>query len=351
MRQGAVAGRCRPLEVARNEARVRNGPSKADRIRSSKRHKPPLFSVLIPTYNRANLVIRALDSVAAQSFRDFETVLIDDGSIDGTLSTVWRWSKRTGLPVTSIWKPNGGAHSAYNLGVRHARGEYIVVLGSDDQLLPDALQKMADAWASIPAAQKHRYCAVLGHGLHSQSRRLVGDPYPRDVWDSDFLQMKQRWDIGGDKPGAYRRDLLLRHPFPVFEGERFMRESYVIKQLAQQYSTRFVNESFQLFEYQRDGLSASVRTLRVSSPRGMALCYRDEANRHSVGFPLSQRFDAHLQYVRHACNAGIGLRAQYRQIESRRWLLLALPFGLIKHWRDRLVEAPQQQVLSGSHAN
>ena len=312
--------------------------------------RPPLFSVLIPTYNRARLVVRALDSVATQSFRDFETVVIDDGSSDGTLSAVRRWSKRTGLPVTSIWKPNGGAHSAYNLGVHHARGAYIVVLGSDDQLLPDALQKMANAWASIPALQRQAYCAVLGHGLHWQSRRLVGDPYPRDVWDSDFLQMKQHWGISGDKPGAYRRDLLLKHPFPVFEGERFMRESYVIKRLAQQYRTRFVNESFQFFEYQRDGLSASVRRLRVTSPRGMALCYRDEANRHTVGFSTAQRFDAHLQYVRHACNAGIALREQWKQIESHRWLLLALPFGLLKHWRDRVAETPQQQALSGSHS-
>ncbi|MDZ4078812.1 MULTISPECIES: glycosyltransferase family 2 protein [Hydrocarboniphaga] len=348
MSHGRTARRCGPVaEVVGPHRKPAHPPPPV----SAPRKPPPLFTVLIPTYNRAHLVTRALNSVAAQEFSDFEIVVVDDGSSDGTLGEVRRWSQRTGLPVTSIWKPNGGAHSAYNLGVRQARGEYIVVLGSDDQLLPDALRKMADAWASIPAAKKQAYCAVLGHGLHWSSRRLAGDPYPHDVWDSDFLQMKQRWGISGDKPGAYRRDLLMRHPFPVFEGERFMRESFVIKQLAQRYRTRFVNESFQLFEYQRDGLSASVRRLRVSSPRGMALCYRDEANRHTVGFSPGQRFEAHLQYVRHACNAGIGLRAQCGQIESRTWLLLALPFGLVKHWRDRLADAPQRQALGGRRAD
>ncbi|MDD3763917.1 MAG: glycosyltransferase family 2 protein [Nevskiales bacterium] len=295
---------------------------------------PPLFSILIPTYNRAELVPRALDSVAVQCWRDFEIVVVDDGSTDDTVATVRRWSGRRAQALRLLRQPHGGVHVAYNTGVAAARGALIVVLGSDDQLLPDALRRLARCWNGIPAAQRHAYCGVVGHGLHWHNGARVGDAYPRSPFDSNYLDLTLSRRVRGDKPGAYRRDLLLQHPFPTHAGEPFMRESYVLKRLALDYRTRYVDQAFQYFDYQHDGLSAQVRRLRLSSPCGMSRYFLEDANRYTRGYGAARRHEAHVRYVRYALNAGTGLRQQYRQIRHKGWWLAALPFGAVKSLRD-----------------
>jgi glycosyltransferase involved in cell wall biosynthesis len=99
----------------------------------------PLFSVIIPTYNRRLLLARALESVRGQVFRDFETIVVDDGSTDGTaeyLATLC-------ATITTIRQQNGGPSAARNAGARVARGEYLAFLDSDDELLPSALASCA----------------------------------------------------------------------------------------------------------------------------------------------------------------------------------------------------------------
>ncbi len=100
-------------------------------------------SVVIPAYNRRTLVLATLESVRAQTFTDLEVIVVDDGSTDGTPTEVARWIAATGdgrfrlkaLPV------NGGKPAAVNTGFRQIHGKFVIVLDSDDILLPDALSR------------------------------------------------------------------------------------------------------------------------------------------------------------------------------------------------------------------
>jgi glycosyltransferase involved in cell wall biosynthesis len=97
----------------------------------------PLVSVIIPTYNRADLVQEALASVKAQTFRDFEIVVVDDGGTDGTCETL-----ATGQEIRVLRHPHRrGVAAARNLGVAAARGEWLAFLDSDDLWLPDKLAR------------------------------------------------------------------------------------------------------------------------------------------------------------------------------------------------------------------
>lgn len=102
--------------------------------------KSPTVSVVIPTYNRARLVMEAVDSVLEQSFRDFELVVIDDGSTDGTAERLAPYGDRIRL----CRQENRGASAARNAGIRRARGRYICFLDSDDLWLKDKLQAQMD---------------------------------------------------------------------------------------------------------------------------------------------------------------------------------------------------------------
>jgi glycosyltransferase involved in cell wall biosynthesis len=100
----------------------------------------PLFSIVIPTYNRLDLLKEALASVWAQTFTDYELIVVDDGSTDGTAE----WLQ--GQPrVRMLRQPNRGPGEARNLGARDAKGEYLACLDSDDLWFPWTLARFAEA--------------------------------------------------------------------------------------------------------------------------------------------------------------------------------------------------------------
>ena len=103
----------------------------------------PLVSIVISCYNRKDFIAETLNSCLCQTFRDFEIVIVDDGSTDNSLSIIKPY---TMLPnVTVIRQQNGGPGSARNRGILNAKGKYILILDSDDILRNDHLQLMVDA--------------------------------------------------------------------------------------------------------------------------------------------------------------------------------------------------------------
>src|SRR5512132_3570680 len=95
----------------------------------------PLVSVVVPTYNRAHLIGRTIESVLRQSYVALELVIVDDGSTDDTRERITEKYRRDPR-VRYCHKPNGGPASARNVGFREARGEYVALLDSDDTWHP-----------------------------------------------------------------------------------------------------------------------------------------------------------------------------------------------------------------------
>jgi glycosyltransferase involved in cell wall biosynthesis len=103
-------------------------------------NKNPLISVIITTYNRENLVLRALKSVLNQTFKYFEVLLVDDGSTDNTHQAIKEIQKED-KRVVYIYQENKGWPSALNTGLSNTQGRYIAFLDSDDEWLPEKLEK------------------------------------------------------------------------------------------------------------------------------------------------------------------------------------------------------------------
>jgi glycosyltransferase involved in cell wall biosynthesis len=88
----------------------------------------PLVTVIIPTYNRSHIVTDAINSVLAQTLKNFQLIIIDDGSTDNTRNVLATYQGK----VEYFYKANGGASSARNVGLRMAKGKYVAFLDSDD---------------------------------------------------------------------------------------------------------------------------------------------------------------------------------------------------------------------------
>ena len=128
------------------------------------RPQKPLISILIDTYNYGRYVEEAIESVLAQNFPvdEREILVVDDGSTDDTAERV----RRFGSAINYFRKPNGGQASAFNFGLRRARGKYIALLDADDYWLPGKLSRIAEEF------EKHadEVDGVLVHVGHMRGR-------------------------------------------------------------------------------------------------------------------------------------------------------------------------------------
>jgi glycosyltransferase involved in cell wall biosynthesis len=132
------------------------------------------ISVILPTFNRSQYLPLALDSIFGQSFRDFEVIVVDDGSTDDTRQVVSKYATQ----VEYIYQENQGRGAARNMGVEHARGEYIAFLDSDDLWHPDHLERlMAFFGKNSDSVFVHGPVDVIGEGglkdLESTQKMMI----------------------------------------------------------------------------------------------------------------------------------------------------------------------------------
>jgi Glycosyltransferases involved in cell wall biogenesis len=142
--------------------------------------RPPLVSVIIPSYNHAHFLGQAIESVLAQTCSNFEILVVDDGSTDETAKVVRRYS-----PVRYVFQQNAGLASARNTGLRHSCGKFLVFLDADDRLLPHALE------AGISCMREHPECAfVSGHcRVIDSNGTILPSPRQRRVEREHYLQL------------------------------------------------------------------------------------------------------------------------------------------------------------------
>lgn len=111
--------------------------------------KKPLVSVITPTYNRAHVLGKTIQSVLDQTYDNWELVIVDDGSTDDTEALVKSFTDKR---ITYLRKKNGGPSKARNFGIKHATGKWVMYLDSDDELLPPCIETMVDWAAKHPNA-------------------------------------------------------------------------------------------------------------------------------------------------------------------------------------------------------
>jgi len=113
--------------------------------------RTPAVSVVIPTYNRAHVVERAIQSVAGQTYTDYELILVDDASTDGTAGLAARLEAQLNGRLRYIrCETNGGAAAARNRGIQSARGTYVAFLDADDEWAPRKLELQVEQFKSAP---------------------------------------------------------------------------------------------------------------------------------------------------------------------------------------------------------
>ena len=199
------------------------------------------FTVFTPTFDRAHTLDRVYYSLCVQTFKDFEWVIVDDGSTDGTTGLVAGWQKENPFSIQYEKQPNQGKHIAVNRGVELARGELFLIADSDDSFPADALQIFHETWDAISESEKQKYTGVTGLCV-DKSGSIVGDKFPQDVFDSTPADCFYRYNIKGEKWGFHRTDVIRQFPFPSLEGFRYFTEGVIWNAIGRVYKTRYINK-------------------------------------------------------------------------------------------------------------
>jgi len=286
-----------------------------------------MFTVLTATYNRRHTLPRAYASLCAQTFRDFEWVIVDDGSADGTADQVRSWQLDAAFPIRYFYQPNAGKHVAFNHGVREAAGDLLLSFDSDDSCVPHALERFKVHWDTIPKAENFSTLSAL---CVDEEHDVIGGEYAADVVDTpSFLQQyrlrsAERW-------GVNRTDVLREFPFPEISGERFIPEAVVWNRISRKYSARFVNEKLRIYHANPDGLCASLVRIRAENPRGARLYYSELAQ---ASLPAAEKLKALLNYIRFSFHAGIHPSRVISECNAAAVVAMLLPLGYAAYRRD-----------------
>lgn len=250
------------------------------------------ITVFTPAYNRAHLLENLYRSLQRQSFRNFEWLVVDDGSADGTEALVNTWAGEGNFfPIRCLRQENGGKCRAINRGLENARGELFFTVDSDDYLVDDALEK-ADAWERV-LPRDGRFCGLAGN-MGTKAGECSGSPFPGGYLDGTALDRYGKVD--GERAYLFYTSIHRDYLYPVFPGETFMTEAVAWDRMAADgYRLRYHNDILTIYEYQHGGLTNSGYDLFLKNPRGTALWFRQKAE--YLHYPLKTKLGMWYGYV------------------------------------------------------
>lgn len=301
------------------------------------------FTVFTPTYNRRHTLQRLYNSLTVAGDVSFEWLIVDDGSTDGTSELIRELSDRATFPIRYHYKRNGGKHTAHNTAVSLASGHLMVVLDSDDELLPNALSILSECWKSIDLEKTEEIAGILGHSVDGTGQ-LVGSPFPRDLIDGNHFDLVISRQMVGDKLPCYLTEVLKAYPFPEPTTRSYIPEGIVWQAISRRYLVRCINENLRIYHRDQSDTNAVMNSFRSASSNSYGkLLYNCStlgfSNSHFLRYPLtfikcgvnSSRF------ARHSNVSLLRVLRHYLHTPFARILVLGLaPFGVLFYLADRL---------------
>ncbi len=260
------------------------------------------ITVFTPTYNRSYIIKKLYDSLSAQTFRNFEWVVVDDGSTDDTQRLFQQWINEGKISIRYIYKNNGGKHRAINEGLKAANGDIFVPVDSDDQLTNDALEKI-NIWFNDIKNEKMIVGIVANRGY--TPTQTVNSFFAESYLDKPLNEMKSytednKYVLGGERLIAFYTEVHRTYPFPSFDGENFMTEAVVYNRIAHDGKMmRFYNDIICLSEYHDDGLTKQGDAIYKNNPLGYGLWIKEELMFDNTS--LFHRISAYYKFTCDLC--------------------------------------------------
>ncbi len=231
-----------------------------------------MLTIFTPTYNRASEIRRLYNSLKEQTHKDFEWVVINDGSSDNTEEVMKEILGEGLLDINFSTQENSGKMKAHNRGVEKARGDLFVCVDADDWLTPDAVEQI------MKYAQKLSDPSVAGllfNDLDGFSDEVVGRQFPWSEKLCSYYDVYNKEGVQGDKTPVFKTQVLKEFPFPEIEKEKFVPEALVNNRISDKYVMLCVNIAIKRVEYLADGYTNNYFNICRKNPIGQTLYYKE----------------------------------------------------------------------------
>lgn len=293
----------------------------------------PYFTIFTSTYNRGYIISKLYNSLVNQTCKDFEWLIIDDGSTDNTTGLIDSFrAQSNNFQIRYKKIKNGGKPRAINYGVSLAKGKYFFMVDSDDYLLPDAIEKM-HRWAD-EIDNDTMYIAVGAARGFPNGSYIKGVPptVNRNGYvDATNLERKF-YNLDVDMCEAYKIEIFKKFPMAEWPGEIFAPEEIALNEIALAgYKIRWHKDIIYICDYLDDGLTKGQWNLLKNNPMGYSMLYNHKL-KYSNG--LKEKIYNSSQMIALAL---IGKKPKYiLKTYDKLSTCLALPLGVILYFRRRV---------------
>ena len=225
------------------------------------------LTVFTPAYNRAYSIHLCYESLLRQTCKDFEWLVVDDGSSDNTRELIESWQKNdNGFEIKYVYKENGGMHTAHNTAYENIETELNVCIDSDDYMTDDAVENIVNLWKEKGS---EKYAGIIALDC-TKDGKTIGLPLESDREETTLKGYYARGGKG-DKKLIYRTDVMKKYPpYPVFEGEKYVSIAYKYYLADEDYQLIIMNKPVCVVEYMEDGSSTNMYRQYLRNPRGFA---------------------------------------------------------------------------------
>lgn len=224
------------------------------------------ITVYTPTYNRVFCIHQVYESLLRQTLKDFEWLIIDDGSIDATENLVAGWIELKKIPITYVKQQNKGMLGAHNTAHSLIITELAICIDSDDFMPDDAIEKILENWQFYRA--NDNVAGLVGLDCYKDGK-IIGASF---ATHKSFIKYKDVTKVKGDKKYVYRTKVIKEFgPYPVVDGEKFPAQGYLYRKIDSKYNLVALNDIFCIVEYLPDGNSHNKISSYLKNPKGFMI--------------------------------------------------------------------------------
>ncbi len=289
------------------------------------------ITVFTPTYNRAYCLHKCYESLKRQTCKDFDWLIIDDGSTDNTKELVDSWiSSSPGFLIRYIYKENGGMHTAYNVAYENIDAELSINVDSDDYLVDNAIEDILGFWDKKKRPDVGGIYALDCY----EDRTIIGLPFPDDLvefkgWGHKHVYYysegkRKCFHNQGDKKFIGVTNVIKKYPpIPVIAGEKYYSLYFKQHYIERDYSILIHNKPVCVVEYMPDSSTNHMFQTYIRNPKGFCE-ERRFVMKNAPAFKL--RFMAAVHYVAESIIAGD--KRFVGNATNKGITVVAVPFGI-----------------------
>ena len=287
-----------------------------------------MITVLTPTFNRGGRLQSLWDSLQKQTVKDFEWLVVDDGSTDGTKDLITQLQEKSDFPIRYIYKSNGGKHTALNVGIQTICSELIFIVDSDDCVTDDAVEsilKIHKKYRSQNNICGYAFLRAFPDG------KVNGKKFNVDEKIGSYIDVRVNGDdTGADKAEVFKTHCLKEFPFPEYPNEKFLGEDLVWVRMARKYEMVHINKAIYVGNYLEDGLTNNRRKHNIASPIG---CMHRAEEFMESDLKTRYRIKGGLQYIVYGRFAGVKVVDLIRKSRHKVLATVCTPGGLFLYSR------------------